>query len=174
MRTGSQRRPDRVAGYLPFNELVLLRDASTKVASMLDRADVHALPHGIVHGDLFRDNALFNEHGLSGVLDFHHAAESYLLFDLAVVANDWCTDVRGVLNPERTTALLMAYHQVRRLTKRELWFLSPASQLYAALAFWLSRLVVQLPGRNASCTHQESGRVSCHRCGAQRAFLLSG
>jgi homoserine kinase type II len=112
-----------------------------EVGSLLARKDVAALPDGVIHGDLFRDNVLFNERGLTGVLDFHHAARGTLLFDLAVAANDWCSDSSGVLDPERTLTLLRAYHQIRPLLSAEAIFF-PAYALYAALTFWLSRLTV--------------------------------
>ena len=59
---------------------------------------------------MFRDNVLFTERGLTGVVDFHHAATGYLIYDLAVAANDWCNDYDGVLDADRTLALLRAYH----------------------------------------------------------------
>ena len=130
-------------GHIPFADELLLRDTVNKVQSLLARDDVRALPQGMIHGDLFRDNVLFNEHGLTGVLDFHHAALGYWIYDLAVLANDWCTDASGCLDPERTTAMLRAYHQIRPLQDAELWFFS-AFALYGALTFWLSRLTVVL------------------------------
>lgn len=119
----------------------LLDDALEAVESMLARVDVDCLPTGAIHGDLFRDNVLFDRWGLSGVLDFHHASRGVLLYDLAVAANDWCTEPNGMLDAERLLALLRGYHHIRRLEAAELRFL-PAFLLYAALAFWLSRLVV--------------------------------
>lgn len=135
-----------VQGHLPWISRSLLTDSVREVSSLLAREDTGMLARGIVHGDLFRDNVLFNERGLTGVLDFHHAARGYLLYDLAVAANDWCTDSSGLLNPDRTTELLRAYHQIRPLTPNELR-LFPAFALYAALAFWLSRLAVAVQGR---------------------------
>jgi homoserine kinase type II len=133
--------------YLPFNDQSLLSNTLREVTSLLQRGDVNALPQGMIHGDLFRDNVLFNEYGLSGVLDFHHAARGYWIYDLAVAANDWCTDSTGMLDPDRTTAMLRAYHSIRPLHKEELWFFS-CFALYAALAFWLSRLSVTLQHSN--------------------------
>jgi homoserine kinase type II len=89
---------------------------------------------------------LFNEWGLSGVLDFHHAARGQLIYDLAVAANDWCTDDSGALDADRTMTLLRAYHGVRALTREELWYF-PVFALYGALAFWTSRLSVALEQR---------------------------
>ena len=130
-------------GYVPFADQELIENTVSRVCDMLNRQDVNKLPHGVIHGDLFRDNVLFNERGLSGVLDFHHASAGPWLYDIAVAANDWCTDTGGVLDPDRTMALLRAYHQVRPLTPEEIWFFSSFT-LYGAVAFWLSRLSVAL------------------------------
>ena len=130
--------------FLPFEEQSLLRRALRHSTSLLHREDVLRLPMGVVHGDLFRDNALFNERGLCGVLDFHHAGRHFLVFDLAVAANDWCTEGSGALDTERLTSLLAGYHSVRPLGVAEQWFM-PVMMIYAALCFWLSRLATHYP-----------------------------
>jgi homoserine kinase type II len=140
-------RADLARGYIPYTDTRLLDDVVSEVQSLLNRRDVANLPRGWIHADLFRDNVLFNEHGLSGLIDFHHAATGYLVYDLAVIANDWCNDATGQLDPERTLAMLRAYHQIRPLASEEIWFFSNFA-LYAALAFWLSRLSVALDPRN--------------------------
>jgi homoserine kinase type II len=100
------------------------------------------LPRGPVHGDLFRDNTLFDAGRLSGVIDYYFAGVDVLLFDVAVCANDWClvdpaADRR--FEEERVSAFLAAYAAVRPFTssEREAW---PALLRAAALRFWLSRL----------------------------------
>jgi homoserine kinase type II len=142
-----------------------MAETGRAVSRALARSDVAALPQGAVHGDLFRDNVLFNEWGLSGVLDFHHAARGYLIYDLAVAANDWCTEADGALDPERTLALLRAYHGVRPLQRDELWHF-PVFALYAGLAFWTSRLVVALEQRRGRAVRannpEELQRVVAH------------
>jgi homoserine kinase type II len=100
------------------------------------------LPRGPVHADLFRDNALFDDGRLSGVIDFYFAGVDCLLYDCAVCANDWCLvdAVRDVhLEPAKTEALLGAYASVRPFTalERGAW---PVTLRAAALRFWLSRL----------------------------------
>jgi homoserine kinase type II len=132
-----------VRDHLPYLTRTLLADTVRAVSHLLARHDVADLPRGVIHGDLFRDNVLFNERGLTGVLDFHHASRGVLLYDLAVAANDWCTDSTGLTNPDRATELLRAYHRIRPLTRSEIR-LYPAFALYGALAFWLSRLTVSI------------------------------
>lgn len=131
----------QIEGRVAYADWVLARDTSAKIEQLLGREDVKALPSGMVHGDLFRDNVLFSGNDLTGVLDFHHASLSYRIFDLAVAANDWCSDTLGQLNPERTLLMLKTYHKLRPLSPAEIWFF-PTFTLYAALTFWLSRLTV--------------------------------
>jgi len=145
-------RFDAVRGRMAYADSSLLEDAIAAVSSGLARHDVADLPRGIIHGDLFRDNVLFTERGLTGVLDFHHASAGYLLYDLAVVANDWCSDSGGLIDKDKALALVRAYHRIRPLTTPEIWFLSFFA-LYSALAFWLSRLLV------ATNLHRPAGQV---------------
>ncbi len=97
------------------------------------------LPRGVIHADLFHDNALFEEGKLTGIIDFYYACTDVQAYDLAIVANDWCTHPDGTLNPYRNRALLCHYHAERPLTRNEeaLWLVMLRG---AALRFWLSRL----------------------------------
>ena len=96
------------------------------------------LPRGPVHADLFRDNALWEDGRISGVVDFYFAGVDCFLYDVAVCANDWCLDGAG-LQAERLRAFLGAYNAVRPFTahERAAWL---AMLRAAALRFWLSRL----------------------------------
>src|SRR5262245_56903218 len=134
---------EEIKGQVAHLDFRLARDAVDCIGSMLNREDVKQLPRGVIHGDVFRDNVLFTERGLTGVLDFHHAAAGCWVYDLAVAANDWSKDDSGLIDTERTLALLRAYHALRPLSDAEIWYF-PAFALYAATAFWLSRLTVAL------------------------------
>jgi len=63
---------------------------------------------GVIHGDLFCDNAKFTDDKLSGVYDFVEASEGDFIFELAVVSISWCFD-GDMLNKEKVETLLVNY-----------------------------------------------------------------
>jgi len=124
--------------YLDEDQRELLTgelDFQNRIAACQDYA---ALPRGPVHGDLFRDNALFEDKRLTGILDFYFAGCDAWLFDIGVCLNDWCLDGARP-DVAREAAFLAAYQSVRPLQPQERRLL-PAMQRAAALRFWLSRL----------------------------------
>lgn len=118
------------------------------------------LPRGVIHADLFRDNVLFADGQLSGLLDFYSACTDTLLLDIAITANDWCCD-NGMVNPEKFAALLSAYETLRPLEplERQRW---PLMLRAAALRFWLSRLQHRLQPRPGELTQQKDPLVFRH------------
>lgn len=56
------------------------------------KIDIRLKNDGVIHGDLFLDNAVFYDNKLTCVFDFSDACEGDFLFDLAVVAISWCED----------------------------------------------------------------------------------
>ena len=101
--------------------------------------DDSVLPQGVIHGDYFHDNVLWDEEGQGGVIDFYFACDDALLYDVAIAVNDWCVNPDATLDRERAHAFLEGYQQHRPLeeTERELW---PVMLRRAALRTWLGRL----------------------------------
>lgn len=145
--SGLQRRSDRGLDWMvqQANRLRQRSDVHSQQLLMdmlpvLERLRSHrpALPEAILHGDLFRDNVLFEGHHLTGLIDFHNAFSGWALYDVAICVNDWCLAEQGGLDARRADALLAGYAAVRRFTplEAELW---PDILRLAALRFWLSR-----------------------------------
>lgn len=121
--------------YLTAQDAALLRE---EVDFQTQNRPV-SLPRGAVHGDLFRDNVLFEGSRIAGVIDFYFACTDAWLYDVAICVNDWCVHPDGGLDPEQTGALLEAYRATRPFVPDE----APAWQTMlraAALRFWISRL----------------------------------
>ena len=108
---------------------------------VLDQWRECQLPDTLIHGDLFRDNVLFEGERLSGLLDFYAAGRGPALYDLAVAINDWCV-LDDQPEPILETALLDAYEEQAPLPASQREQL-PLTLCVAALRFWLSRLVAE-------------------------------
>lgn len=115
------------------------------------------IPRAVIHGDLFRDNALFDGDKLSGIIDFYNACTDFFIYDLAITANDWCLEEGGKLHRDKLQALVAGYHQIRPISDAEFaaW---PILIRYAATRFWLSRSVswfLQNPDQDFSNENEE-------------------
>ena len=153
----------------PPRNIEWIREQEAKLSKVMPKADMRFLsraidhyhkmkpqmdrcPSGVIHADLFRDNVLFDGRDISGVIDFFHASNDALLFDLAVVANDWTADESGYHDQVKLNALLKGYSSVRKITDSEYLLWSDFMHL-AALRFWLSRLESRyLPGYQQAST----------------------
>ena len=109
----------------------------------LHQIDFNRLPKGVIHGDLFRDNVLFNNEYLGGFIDFYYACHDVLVYDIAIAMNEWCVHHNGAdigaWDAEKAEAFCAAYSEVRCLDAVELAHMNDVLRL-AAMRFWLSRL----------------------------------
>jgi homoserine kinase type II len=119
--------------------------SSALLSAALDEIRTHKqsildLPQANLHGDLFRDNVMFEGTHLTGVIDFYNACSGPMLYDLAITLNDWCSTADGHIDAPRARAMLGAYAALRPFTAAEaqLW---PVILRVACVRFWVSRQI---------------------------------
>lgn len=126
---------DKVMDKLSADEQALLKQALAFQSNL----DVVNLPTGVIHGDLFKDNVLFDGANLGGFIDFYYACHDVLAYDVAIAVNDWCLTETGDFDEPRLNAFMQAYTDVRPFNEieKQAW---QGLLCVAALRFWLSRL----------------------------------
>jgi homoserine kinase type II len=137
-----------IVPFLGADDAALLREETRYQSSQRRRR----LPRGAIHADYFRDNVLFEDGRISGVIDFYFACVDALLYDVAIAVNDWCIVPGGTLDAGRVTALLKAYGKLRPFTpeEKDAW---PVMLRAGALRFWVSRLYDFYLPRPGELTH---------------------
>lgn len=138
----------QVMPHLAAEDQQLLNDTLAFQSAL----DSSALPKGIIHADLFRDNVLFDGDKVGGLIDFYYACHDVLAYDLAITVNDWCVNADGALDNARVNAMLDAYQAIRPLTQAEHAAWNSMLQI-AALRFWLSRLYDKIYPQDGELTH---------------------
>jgi homoserine kinase type II len=138
-----------VAGWRPLFDVAAaradqvqpgLRDFLGAELDHLEAGWPQDLPRGIIHADLFPDNALFLGEKLSGLIDFYFACNDLLSYDVAICLNAWCFEIDHSFNVTKARAFLGAYEKVRKLSEGERQAL-PLLARGAAMRFLLTRLV---------------------------------
>lgn len=97
-----------------------------------------ALPQGIIHADLFRDNVMAEGDIVTGLFDFYFACTDALVYDIAICLNCWCFDDSGAFRKEWAQAMLSGYRSIRPFSTKEQQAL-PTLVRGAALRFLLTR-----------------------------------
>ena len=137
---------------LMFVESTLLRGDKKLIEQQIQirsKLESLKLPRAVIHADLFRDNVLFCDGEVVGVVDFYGAGTDCLILDIAIAVNDWCLNAEGLVDEEKRIVFLRAYERERKLGAVERIHLLEALQL-AATCFWLSRLKGQIRARQGS------------------------
>ena len=128
------------------------QDLLNQELNYIKTTKVGHLDTSVIHADLFRDNVLFIDDELTGVIDFYYAYNGFSIYDLAVTVNDWCTSGDINRDKENIVAFLTAYQTIRYIEKNERNAWVYVLRL-AALRFWLSRLQDKYFPRNGEITH---------------------
>jgi homoserine kinase type II len=129
-------RLERIAGA----EDPALRAMAPQIVARLDRAESARdpdLPRGIIHGDLFRDNVLWEGGTPTALLDFESACDGSWVYDLMVTMLAWCYG--DELDERLARAMFAGYSAVRRLSASERAALDVEGRI-GALRFTVTRI----------------------------------
>ncbi|WP_274572187.1 homoserine kinase [Neisseria leonii] len=131
-----QQSAERLYPVLEADDAALLRDETAYLAARPDSA----LPRGIIHADLFKDNVLLDGENVAGFIDFYYACNGSFIYDLAIALNDWARTAENTINPQLAAALIRGYESVRPLEAAERAYL-PTARRAGCIRFWVSRLL---------------------------------
>ena len=84
----------------------------------LDAYNKLDLEKGLIHGDLYYDNTLFDVNHLAVILDFEQAGIGEYLFDLGISISGTCLE-KGRINKSLIVSYLEGYEEVRPLPQIE-------------------------------------------------------
>lgn len=108
------------------------------------------LPQGVVHGDLFCDNILFQGNDVSGIIDFYYAHNAPYVMDIAIALNAQAV-LLSADDDSRMQSFLDGYQCLRPLGEEEREAI-PLLLRLGALRFWVSRLYDALFPRGGAMT----------------------
>ena len=89
---------------------------------------------------------------MTGIIDYYYSFTGPLIYELAVIINDWCVNKDGTVNEIKRRALLDSYNLTREMTVYENKQLNNA-MIAASLRFYLSRLVDMIFPKVGAITH---------------------
>jgi homoserine kinase type II len=114
------------------------------------------LPKGLIHGDLFFDNTVFQGEKLAALLDFEEVCNYFLIFDLGMCAAGCCCP-SSELSLSLTASLATGYQSVRPLSELEKELFKLHIEYGAvATAFWRYRQYnVRFPDIGKNNAHEE-------------------
>lgn len=117
-------------------------DVQEAIAHLKARLKAHpepafALRLGVVHGDIFRDNVLWQGDEIAAILDFESASQGTAPFDLGVTLLAWCYG--DTFHAGFCAAMSKGYRSERLFSKEELDILFDET-CFAAMRFATTRI----------------------------------
>ena len=100
------------------------------------------LPKGIIHADLFKDNIIFDDNKVNGIIDFTFSCNDFYAFEVAICFNALCFDGNKnnlSFNVTKAKNFIDGYSAIRKLSDDEKMSIKVLSQ-GAALRFLLTRV----------------------------------
>ncbi len=124
------------------------------------------LPKGLIHGDLFYDNILFNSSNSNtkafrAFIDFEEACNYYLVYELGMGILGCCIK-RDTIDLNKARAFVRGYEKERPLTKEEKESLQLFVQYAAvALSYWrFNKYNIKEPNESMARQHWEMVEVA--------------
>lgn len=91
---------------------------------------------GLIHGDLYYDNTLFDNNKLAFLLDFEQAGLGPYIIDVGISMSGTCLE-KGRILPELVTSFLQGYESIRPLQGSEIEHLTDAILIgLFSIALW--------------------------------------
>jgi homoserine kinase type II len=119
------------------------------------------LPVGIVHGDLFSENVLFDDQKFKAIIDFEDVSRIWKVFDLGMAVVGICTDDTEIVI-KKVRALVKGYQEIRLLEETEIEclqkFIEWAAVLTSTWRFWKSK--IDLPNIDKSRNHMQMVNIA--------------
>lgn len=119
------------------------------------------LPIGLIHGDIFSDNVLFEQQAFKAIIDFEEACHYLLVFDIAMGILGLC-QLDGKIDLGRACHVLNGYQQIRTLEESEKqsiqFFIEYAAAATSCWRFW--KYNIHSPSPHLKNKHVEMMQVA--------------
>ncbi len=133
----------------------------TKRLPYLEQIKPQELPQGLIHGDLFYDNVLFEDARLKAIIDFEDAVCAYRVFDLGMAIIGLCRR-SPIVVLEKARALIKGYEQIRVLEQAERgalqFFVEYAATAVSCWRYW--KYYIDTPNVDKADKHWRMMRVA--------------
>lgn len=95
-------------------------------------------PSGIIHGDLYYDNALFNNDKLVTLIDFEQAGRGRFILDIGIAISGSCLRADGsTVDLKLIESFILGYTSVRQMNEAEKEYLNAAILVgFFSIALW--------------------------------------
>lgn len=117
------------------------------------------LPRGLIHGDVFYNNILFQGDRLIAFIDFMEALPYFLVYDLAMGMVGLC-DNHSTLDLDKVSALIEGYQNIRKLEEGEKsslqYFAEYAATAVSGWRFWSFYFDKPNPARAENHLHMKN------------------
>ena len=130
------------------------------------------LPTGLIHGDLFCDNVLFEGEKFKAILDFEDACHYYKAFDVGMAIVGVCRKAASI-DPGKADAFVSGYQEVRALEEAERAnlqaFIECAAILTSVWRYW--KYHIDAPDIEESTRYTEMVEIAKRVAAVPDAFL---